>query len=274
MFFRAGPYFSSRREGLQVQTVCERAKECFVAKLTMSQKAERVLTLLLALRNARIAGALKQHGFTNADLEEGWTLLRAVTRTQLDEPVESVPMDSDALRALDAWENQWFVIASATLGRRAPQVHERLFRNLSQTDGVEVIVSVGTFLERLDNLDKPTKDGGLGNEGKDAKKLLAARGLSDKVIGEAKALVHQLSHVEGPLPDLEKVAAEEASFEKAEENLWAWYLEWSTIARSAIKQRSLLIKLGFLRGNGRSDGAAEEESESNASAEGTGSGGG
>jgi len=28
--------------------------------------------------------------------------------------------------------------------------------------------------------------------------------------------------------------------------MWAWYLEWSQIARVAIKQRSLLKELGFL----------------------------
>lgn len=247
-----------------------------MAKLTIGQKGERVLTLLLALRNPRIAAALTQHGFTNADLEEGWKLLRALTRSHLDAPAETASADPDALRALDEWENQWFVIASATLMRRAPKVHERLFRNLSQTEGVEVIVSVGTFLERWDNLDKPVKDGGLGTEGKNAKKLLAARGLNEKVIGDAKALVSKLGRIDGPLPDLEKITAEDAQFEQAERELWGWYLEWSTIARSAIKQRSLLMKLGFLRGSGRNkedeDGelGGEDASEEKTDTEGEG----
>lgn len=236
-----------------------------MARLTIGQKAERVLTLLLALRNVRIAAQLSRHGFTNEDLDEGWKLLRAVTRTQLDAPADEAPVDNDALRALDEWENKWFVIASATMQRRAPKVHDALFRNLSQTEGVEVIVSVGTFLERWDNLDKPTKDGGLGNEGKEAKKLLATRGLTNAVIDEAKTLVQKLRHMDGPLPDLAKMAAEEASFEKAEQELWAWYLEWSTIARNAIKQRSLLKKMGFLRDDGRE---VEEEPTENENAPG------
>jgi hypothetical protein len=77
-----------------------------LAKLTIGQKAERVLMLLLALRNPRIAAALKQHVFTNDDLDEGWTLLRALTRSQLDEPAAVAAVDSDAVRALDVWENQ------------------------------------------------------------------------------------------------------------------------------------------------------------------------
>ncbi|HRI69659.1 MAG TPA: hypothetical protein PK156_35765, partial [Polyangium sp.] len=213
-----------------------------MAKLTIGQKAERVLTLLLALRNPRIAAALTRYGFKNEDLDEGWNLLRSVTRTQLDVAPDDSPVDPDALRALDEWENQWFVIAAATLKRRAPKVHDWLFRNLSQTEGVEVLVSVGTFLERWDLLEKNQQDGGLGNDGKQAKKLLATRGLTKNTIDEAKALLEKLRKIEGPLPDLEKVAAEDASFEKAEQELWGWYLEWSAIARKAIKQRSLLLK--------------------------------
>jgi hypothetical protein len=41
---------------------------------------------------------------------------------------------------------------------------------------------------------------------------------------------------------VEPVSAEEqeAELEAAESALWAWYLEWSKIARIAIKQRPLL----------------------------------
>jgi hypothetical protein len=46
-------------------------KGWFMARLTIGQKGERVLTLLLALRNVRIAAALARHGFTNKDLDEG-----------------------------------------------------------------------------------------------------------------------------------------------------------------------------------------------------------
>ncbi len=230
-----------------------------MAKMSIGQKGDRVLTLLLALRNARIAGTLVRHGFTNTDLQEGWTLLRSVTRTRLDAPIDEAPVDNNALQALDEWENKWFVMTSATLQRRAPNVHDVLFRNLSQTEGVEVIVSVGTFLDRWVNIDKLVKDGGLGDDGKEAKKIMAKRGLTNAVIDEAKALVGKLRKVDGPLPDLEKIEAEEANFEKAERELWAWYLEWSAIARNAIKQRSLLKKLGFLQDNGR---GVDEEGES------------
>lgn len=218
-----------------------------MARLTIGQKAERVLKLLIALRNPRIAAPLTRHGFTNVDLDEGWTLLRNVTRTKLDFVEAPQTTDPDALRTLDIWENQWFVIADATLKRHAPPIYEHVFRNLSQTDGMAVIVSVGTFIERLEAIDRPEWDGGFGQAGKEARSLLAQRGLTEMVVDEAKALLERIRNVDGPLPDLEKLAAEDACFEKAEAALWAWYLEWSAIARRAITQRGLLRQLGFLR---------------------------
>jgi len=218
-----------------------------MAKLTIGQKAERVLKLLIALRNAHIAAALAQHGFRNADLDEGWTLLRNVTRTRLDVSSESPNVDPYILRALDVWENKWFVITEATLKRRAPEIHVRVFRNLSQTEGMAVIVSVSTFLERLEAIDKPEHEGGFGPAGKDARKLLAQRGLTKGVIAEAKLLLGKLRKVDGPLPDLDKLAAQDEDFEKAEAALWNWYLEWSAIARRTITHRGYLRQLGFLR---------------------------
>jgi hypothetical protein len=218
-----------------------------MARLTIGQKAERVIKFLIALRNPRIVAVLAQYNFTQADLDEGWNLLRQITRTRLDVVSEDAPIDPDALRALDEWENKWFAISQATLKRHAPNVHDWVFRNLSQTEGVAVILSVGTFVERWERMDKAEKDDGLGTAGKDAKKLLHARGLTPKTINAAKALLTKQGQVDGPLPDLEKGADEETAFEAGEKALWAWYLEWSKIARTTIKQRSLLRQLGFLR---------------------------
>ena len=232
-----------------------------MARLTIGQKAERVLEFLLALRNPRIAGPLTQHGFKQVDLDEGWQLLRSITRTQLDGVPAEVSVDSDALRALDQWENKWFVIAAATLERRAPAVHEWMFRNLAQTEGIGVVVSVGTFLERWNLLDKDEPEGGLGTAGKEAKKLLQSRGLTKETLDNARALLKKLGKIDKSMPDVEKVSAENTEFEAMERALWAWYLEWSAIARQAISQRSLLRQLGFLRtsAGGKKDDATEEE---------------
>jgi hypothetical protein len=43
--------------------------------------------------------------------------------------------------------------------------------------------------------------------------------------------------------------------------MWAWYLEWSTIARQVITDRKLLRSMGFLRKDGRDATADEVESD-------------
>ena len=43
--------------------------------------------------------------------------------------------------------------------------------------------------------------------------------------------------------------------QKAEDELWAWYTEWSTIARNAIHNGTLLRMLGYLSGGKPSDEA-------------------
>lgn len=235
-----------------------------MAKLTLGQKADRVLDLLLGLRNARVAAALRAHGFTNEDLTEGWTLLRAVGKTKLDAEPEQPVLDTDALQRLDEWENKWFPITSATLSRRAPEVAKWFFKNLSQTEGPAVILSVGTFLERFGKLDKPESKGGPKAGGKAAKEKLLERGLTPDVLQEAQTLLDKLGGFSGPIPDLPDLEEEEAQLTGAEDAMWAWYLEWSQIARTSIKQRGLLRRLGFLqggRGGGADDEAADPEEE-------------
>ena len=46
--------------------------------------------------------------------------------------------------------------------------------------------------------------------------------------------------------------------EDAEKRLWSWYLEWSVIARAAIRDRRLLRSLGFLRVVRKAGGEVEE----------------
>jgi hypothetical protein len=236
-----------------------------MAKMSIGDKVTRVLKFFLGLRNKRTVAALAAHGFSDDDLAEGWSLLQKVTRTKLDSaPAVAPTSDPVALELLDEWENKWFPIAAATLQRRAPAAHAWLFRNLTQTEGAAVIVSVGTFVERFERLTKSKKDGGYGAGGGEAKKILEKRGLSAKVIGEAKDLLKRLqteASSNEPVPDEEQAEEEAERYAKAEADLWAWYLEWSVIARKTVKNRNLLRQLGFLQVGpaGKEEEVAEEE---------------
>jgi hypothetical protein len=210
-----------------------------VARMTIGQKAERVLKLLLGLRNPRIVEALAAFGFAQADRDEGWRLLRSLTDGRLAQ-TPSPRRDPSVLDKLDDWENRWFPIASATLARRFPEAHAWLFLNLVQTEGAEVIVSVSTFVDRLDRLaTEPT----LTDTGAQARELLAQRGLNAGTVEIARELLRLLGSTHTgpalPVPDAEQTAA-------AEEAMWSWYLEWGEIARVAVKDRRQLRELGFL----------------------------
>lgn len=231
-----------------------------MARLTLGQKATRVLDFLLGLRNARIAAWLKPYGFDQPVLQEGWGLLRAVGKTQLDSDSEQPSYDPDTLGVLDKWENKWFTITDATLVRHAPDVHKWFFKNLSQTEGAAVVVSVGTYIERYEKMDKPEPEGGV-KSGKVAKKKLAERGINKAVIDEAKGLLETLGGISGPLPSLPDLAADAEQLVQSEKAMWAWYLEWSRIARKVISQRSLLRQLGFLRSSGSGGEEVEIDDE-------------
>lgn len=231
-----------------------------MAKLSGRDKAVRVLELFLGLRNRRIAALLMAHGLDDDDLAEGWSLLQKVTRTGLaGVPPLPPPAPPSALDRLDAWENKWFPIAAATLQRRAPAIHAVLFGSFARGQGIAAVLSVTGFLSRFEGLAKSKKDGGLASVGLAAKKLLEKRGLTPNVIAEAKELLAQIqepARIDLPFPGDAESEAEAAQFAKAEAELWAWYLEWSVIARRTVKDRNLLRQLGFLK---RGTGGAEEE---------------
>lgn len=223
-----------------------------MARLTIGQKAERVLKLLMGLRSPRVAAALATHGFTEDDLKEGWQKLAALTRQRLN--VKVAVDDPRMIEELDAFENKWFPIARVSLERHYPELAAELFLNLPQTEGVEVAVSVRTFLERLEQLHEGA--GPFGPTGPEAHGLLQRRGLTTERIAQAQQMLERLGTFhEEPQPD---PTPEEQTV--AEQDLWSWYLEWGGIARVALSDRRLLKSLGFLQTR-RSRGDEEDQEE-------------
>jgi len=205
--------------------------------LTIGQKSVRVLKFLRGIRHPRAYGALGAHGFGQADLEEGWALLRRASGTKLDAP-KVVPRKSGIYDQLDELENLWFPICRASLERRFPAVAERIFLNLRQTSGVEVSVSMGAFVSRVRELESSKN-----KDDQQARAVLEERGLTQPVLQQIEALLEQLE-VAPPVPDPIHPSAEDIS--AAEDKMWSWYLEWSVVARQAIHDRRLLRSFGFL----------------------------
>jgi hypothetical protein len=206
---------------------------------------------LLALRDRRVAAALKRYGFSDDDLEEGWSLMRQLTRGRLD-AVD--PEDPRLLTELDGWENHWFPVLSAVLENHFPEIHAMVFNNLAQTSGPEVVVTVGTLIERIERMSAAREEGGFGATGRSARTLLEKRGFTAEEIESARKLIQKI----GKIADASELAGDEESVaddDSAETAMWKWYLEWSTIARGAIKNRRLLRNMGFLQ---QANGSSEE----------------
>lgn len=232
-----------------------------MARKTLGDKASRALTLLMGLRNPRIAQKMERYGFDDAELARGWQLLQAtgtVTRRAAGRPGRA----AGAFEALEAWQKEWFAVAEASLTVRFPKAGEELFKNLAPAAGPAVVVTVQKLLERVQRMGAGLEP--FGPEGIDARALLTQRGLSAEVIENARALLDAASQIADE-PVEAPMSKDPAAVARAEAALWAYYLEWSRIARVAITARSELRQLGFLR-SARSAASAEEETAAPVSA--------
>ena len=70
-----------------------------MAKMRFGQKADRVVKLLVGLKDHTAATALSAYGFTEADLKEGWDLLKDAAQVNLDRAPSGT---GDVLDQLDA----------------------------------------------------------------------------------------------------------------------------------------------------------------------------
>ena len=215
-----------------------------MARLTPGQRAARVLEFLMGLNNPRIASALGARGFTEADRQEGYARLKQLTDNRLDTR-PTPPADASALEALDLWENQWFPIIFATLRFRYPKQHGDLFLNLAQTTGPELVITIDLLLRRIETLAKSSDP-----EASTIMALLASRGVDATELARGRDLVTKATSVR---PEAPGPAVDPAEFAARQEHLWQWYLEWSEIARVAVKDRRLQRELGFLQIERRDD---------------------
>lgn len=216
---------------------------------TTSDRIARVLTFLRGFTDPQVAAKMAAAGFTQQDLDEGWVLVRKASGERLAVvPGNGGAADPKLIAQLDAWEDRWFPVADATLKRRWPGLHADVFLNLAQTSGPAVAVTVQTLVDRLERLD--------GKDGKAARELLAKRGLDGHMLANARDLLKQLGTL-APAPTYDPEADRKAR-DEGEDEMWAWYLEWSQIAQAAIKNGTLLQRLGYLQG-GRPKKVAEVE---------------
>ena len=222
-----------------------------MTRKTDRQKAGRVLVFLFGVRHPRVWAALLERGFSAEEYDEGWRRLRALADARYAGVVVEEPRE-DVVGALDAWENTWFPVIDASLRHRFPDEHARLLASLSQTSGIGVVLSVGALLERLEALSRAQR-----GRSRQAYDLLQKRGLTSQVIARAQSLLDRLTKL-APMRKQAKRPVAAFSEERALQDLWAWYLEWSRLARLVVTDRRLLRALGFLERTGAQNRDASE----------------
>jgi len=124
--------------------------------------------------------------------------------------------------------------------------------------GLAVALSVGTLIERLDALvagSAPLP----ADEMSAAMALLKRRGLDAPRMNEARELLSHIVTMD-PAPTPDDSETRKAQLAQAEDALWAYYSEWSQVARVAITDGRLLQQLfGVKRPGGNVLLDADEE---------------
>ena len=134
-----------------------------------------------------------------------------------------------------------------------PEVVNFLFGNLSPKQGPEAVVGVSTLLGRLDALENAPERKATRKADQAALATLASRGYPAGERARLRGLVAaaQTLVVEAPISDAER----EATLQK----LYAWFNEWSTIARMVLVRRDHQIAVGIAKRRKAKKGAAAAE---------------
>lgn len=235
--------------------------------LDVNNKVIRVVKFIAGLKDPRIAARLSHHGFKRKVLQRGIQLMNAAVAPDLNAFPELPPAAPALLDKIDSWENKWFPIINVSLKHNYPEVHAKVMRNLKQTRGPELLLSVPRLVNRIRVLESgppnDNRDEAARKRDADARKLLTERGVDDEELQRVEALLEEAGMVSVPDPEDAPVDDEEQGEDPAVTAMWGWYLEWSTIARTAITNGNMLRKLGFRTRSGSQseDGPTEPEQE-------------
>lgn len=221
--------------------------------LTLSRTPGKSLTFLgYAGRTPAVYAALKKNGFTQADLQEGWTLLLATGGyvAQAPDPVRD-QKTAASLAFVDAWDEPNFRRLRAGIRRKHPAAEEVLFGGLTPGVGTAAILSVTTLLDRVDKL----------KEGPHAAALatLEQRGLTPRARAELREHITIAKGMNPPEkePETGKQAAE--CQRKKLLALKMWFDDWAETARTSGLSRYHLINLGLAKRKKSAKNDAVEE---------------
>jgi hypothetical protein len=188
-------------------------------------------------------------GYTDADHQEGWSLLHRVSGLTQDAPKADVDVAvRDAINELDNWDEDGYRLVRAALTRRHPAQAEFVLNGLGPATGAAAVLSVKNLLDRLDALESSSDRQPTREADRAALATLEARGLGAAERKRLRGLVQQAETVSPVNPA--DPAADEAAEKKYLADLAAlraWSIEWAEIARLVVKRKDYLIRLGLAR---------------------------
>jgi hypothetical protein len=219
----------------------------------------RALKLLVNIQTAPFGARARREGYTPEEHREGWCQLKLASGEQ--RPIEHLFAETSSggavegverfrlLQEVDTFENTWFPRTRAIIRRVVPRdrrdgFEAAFFKNLEQQPlGPAVIVSVGTYLARLEGLAR-SSDG----DAKKVHKTLAMRGLTETKVRQVRDLLAKLEAgggapvpVQVPAAELEKARKEQR---EALERLRDWFNDWATTLRQVFPVKAQ-IQLGL-----------------------------
>ena len=215
----------------------------------------RVLKFLGAVgTNPNIHAALGKRGYAKADHDRGWELLltasgyRRRRAAVLDDPAAS-----SAIAELDAWDEPNFRVARAALSNDFPDHAEYVFEDLEPATGAGAIVSIKTFLDRLDDFENGKDRKAMRKVDHAALAKLADRGITAAARARLRELLKTALAAPEPAGTDDRGTTNEAEQRAAKRALWGWFNEWAEVAKAEIKRRDYLIQLGFAKRKKRKD---------------------
>lgn len=239
------------------------------------QLLQRVSRFLINIASPGRAARALREGYTTDEHKQGWQLWRVAAGESisldhwLDELHATAAPDSgkslETLKQIDAFENLWFPRTRAIVRRVVPREHRDtfesvFFKNLAQQPlGPGVLLSVSTFLQRVDELPKSKLPGA-----KAVASTLATRGLTDELRKQIREQIKQLETVQqvpsqnAPDPKARQKAATERA--AALEDLADWYNDWRTTLTPIFPGLDA-IALGFTASKGGRRAAEEDEDD-------------
>ncbi len=245
------------------------------SRQVLDETLGKALTFLRAAGTSRpIRAALATRGYKKKAHERGWSLVLAAAGFAEDTAAADPDVDlavAEAAVQVDAWDEPNFDIISTALAFHFPDQHKFLFNNLKPARGAESVITVGTMLDRLDELDNGKDRKATRKKDHEALAVLADRGITAEERARMRGLVKTVkdgtADVEAPVaPDLEDDKAREAR-EQALRELYFWYKEWTAVARAVIKRGDYLIRLGLRNRKSAADDGGEETGDGKAPAD-------